>query len=150
MTAARPWGEVKSFLANGNVLDDLEASFSPERMGTYLRDVQGDRKKALHLYTWNTAISAAFYEPLQGLEVALRNAMHRQLAGCYGAAWYNNPAAGLDRGVSCSDCRRENRCSARQPYSGAISDCSCALLWLLDFAAWLRRSHQSGWTQGEL
>ena len=67
-------------------------------MGTYLRAVQGDREKALHLYTWNTAISAAFYGPLQGLEVALRNAMHRQLAGRYGAAWYNNPAAGLDTG----------------------------------------------------
>lgn len=98
MTVSRQGGEVKSFLSIGNVLEDLEASFSPERMGTYLRAVQGDREKALHLYTWNTAISAAFYGPLQGLEVALRNAMHRQFAGRYGAAWYNNPAAGLDTG----------------------------------------------------
>ena len=43
-------------------------------------------------------MSAAFYGPLQGLEVALRNAMHRQLTERYGAAWYDNPAAGLDRG----------------------------------------------------
>ena len=67
-------------------------------MSTYLAAAGGDREKAFHLYAWNTATSAAFYGPLQGLEVALRNAIHRQLAGCYGAAWYDNPAAGLDAG----------------------------------------------------
>ena len=81
-----------------DILDDLEASFSPERMSRYLSAVQGDREKALHLYAWNTAMGAAFYGPLQGLEVALRNAMHRQLVGCYGADWYDNPSAGLDAG----------------------------------------------------
>ena len=67
-------------------------------MSTYLNAVGGDREKAFHLYAWNTATSAAFYGPLQGLEVALRNAIHRQLTGCYGATWYDNPAAGLDAG----------------------------------------------------
>ena len=41
-------------------------------------------------------MSAAFYGPLQVLEVVLRNAMHERLAGRYGAAWYDNPEAGLD------------------------------------------------------
>ena len=76
-------------------------------MSTYLRATGGDREKALHLYTWNTALSAAFYGPLQGLEVALRNALHRQLTERYGAEWYDNPAAGLDTGGLESDCRRE-------------------------------------------
>ena len=48
---------------------------------------------------WNTAISAAFYGPLQGLEVALRNAMHRELAGRYGPDWYDNPACQFDAGT---------------------------------------------------
>ena len=52
----------------------------------------------MRLYTWNTAISAAFYGPLQGLEVALRNAMHRELTTKYGKDWYDNPACGLDGG----------------------------------------------------
>ena len=82
-------------------MDDLEASFSPERMSTYLRTAEGDRDTAFHLYAWNTAMSAAFYGPLQGLEVALRNAMHRQLTGRYGATWYDNPSAGLD--MRCRD-----------------------------------------------
>ena len=55
------------------------------------------RARRLQLYTWNTAISAAFYSLLQGLEVTLRNAIHVQLAGKYGLAWYDNRAAGLDK-----------------------------------------------------
>ena len=78
---------------------DLGASFSPEPMGTYVAVAEGDPERAVELYAWNTVVSAAFYEPLQGLEVALRNAMHVQLARCYGEAWYDNPAAGLDIGT---------------------------------------------------
>ena len=53
----------------------------------------------MRLYRWNTATCAAFYGPLQDIEVALRNAMHRELAACYGKEWYDNPAAGLDWGA---------------------------------------------------
>lgn len=92
-------GEVKTFSFSEEILGALETSLSPERMGTYLAATQGDREKAVRLYTWNTAVSAAFYGPLQGLEVALRNAMHRELARAYDRAdWYDNPAAQLDRG----------------------------------------------------
>jgi len=51
---------------------------------------------AFRLYTWNTAASAAFYGPLQGLEIALRNAMHRELSSLYGDTWYDNPKCILD------------------------------------------------------
>ena len=63
-------------------------------MSTYLGATRGNNEKAFRLYTWNTAISGAFYGPLQALEVALRNAMHRQLARRYGTAWYDNPPLG--------------------------------------------------------
>ena len=96
MTVPQHGGGVKSFSWDANILDELEASFSSERLGTYLKAAGGDRAKALQLYTWNTAISAAFYGPLQGLEVALRNAMHHRLSKCYGAAWYDHPTTGLD------------------------------------------------------
>ena len=98
MTIALHGGGVKPFSYTEDILNDLEASVSPERMGTYLNATGGNREKAFHLYAWNTATSAAFYGPLQGLEVVLRNAIHRQLAGRYGAAWYDNPAAGLNAG----------------------------------------------------
>ena len=60
---------------------------------------QGNQEKAIRLHVWNTGVSAAFYGPLQGLEVPLRNAMHSRLADRYGEAWYDNDNAGLDRGA---------------------------------------------------
>lgn len=81
------------------VIDALESSLSPERMATYVLRAGGDRAQAVRLYTWNTALSAAFYGPLQGLEVALRNALHRELSAVYGANWYDNAAARLDAGT---------------------------------------------------
>lgn len=90
---------VKIFPFNDEILDALESSLSPERIATYVCETGGDREKALRLYTWNTAISAAFYGPLQGLEVALRNSMHSQLSVPYGQDWYDNSASGLDAGA---------------------------------------------------
>ena len=82
-------------IAEEEILVALEAAFSPQRLRTYRR-ATADRARALDLCVWNTAMSAAFYGPLQVLEVVLRNAMHERLAGRYGAAWYDNPEAGLD------------------------------------------------------
>ena len=98
MTVARQGAGVNPGSRTEDLLDDLEASFSPERLSTYLTVAGGDRERALQLYTRNTQLSAAFYGPLQGLEIALRNALHRQLTRLHGAAWYDNPAAGLDLG----------------------------------------------------
>jgi Abi-like protein len=81
-----------------STLNLLESSLSVERFETYLVHANGDKCKALQLYTWNTAISAAFYGPLQALEVALRNAMNRELSKVYGIDWYDNAAVKLDSG----------------------------------------------------
>lgn len=90
---------VKAFPFNDTVLDALVASLSPERIATYVAATGGNREQAMRLYTWNTAASAAFYGPLQGLEVALRNAMHRELVAGYGPDWYDNVACGFDAGT---------------------------------------------------
>ena len=97
-TVARPGRGVKPS-AEGDLFNRLEVVFYPERMGTHLRAAEEDRKEAVRLYTWNTAMCAAFYGPLQALEIAMRNAMHRQLAACYGEEWYDKLAVGLDRGA---------------------------------------------------
>ena len=90
---------VKTFSYTDETLAELETALSHERLSTYLGAAGGDRERAIRLHAWNTAVSAAFYGPLQGLEVALRNAMHRRLAQRYGPAWYDRPGAGLDRGA---------------------------------------------------
>lgn len=52
----------------------VEAWLSPPRFGVYLAAVGGNRRRALDLYEWNAALSAAFHRDLAHLEVALRNA----------------------------------------------------------------------------
>lgn len=90
---------VKPMELDETLLDELEASLSPERLGTYLGAVNGDRARAVRLYSWNTAVSAAFYGPLQALEVSLRNAVNREMSPLYGPNWFDTPAAGLDLGA---------------------------------------------------
>ena len=90
---------VNPFSYTERTLTEIEAALSHDRLRPYLDAAGGDRARALRLYLWNTAVSAAFYAPLQGLEVVLRNAIHHQLSGRYGSAWYENLDAGLDRGA---------------------------------------------------
>lgn len=47
--------------------------------------------RALQSYAWNTAASAAFYGPLQALEVTLRNAVHDAMSAHHGARWFDDP-----------------------------------------------------------
>ena len=74
--------------ASREELGSLKACLSPDRMSKYLRATQGSLSNALALYNWNTAVSAAFYGPLQWLEVTLRNSIDNCLAEAYGDAWY--------------------------------------------------------------
>src|SRR5450759_3943773 len=59
---------------------DLERLFSAERLSTYLAHCDGDFAAAVELYRWNSAITAAFWEPIGHLEVALRNTLDDRLA----------------------------------------------------------------------
>lgn len=71
-------------------LGAVERLLSPERLSRYTAMARGDRVEALKLYERNTCLSEAFYTPLQGLEVCLRNAMSLELVARYGPTWYAN------------------------------------------------------------
>lgn len=78
------------------IIEKLIKSLSLDRLSTYGAGSTGCSREALELYIWNTQASAAFYVPLQGLEVTLRNALHRELAKKFGTAnWYDT--FGLER-----------------------------------------------------
>ena len=62
---------VKDFSYTREILDEIEAALSRERLSAYLTAARGDRARAIRLHAWNTAVSAAFYGPLQGLEITL-------------------------------------------------------------------------------
>lgn len=68
-------------------LTALERSLSRERLTYYLSECAGDLECALRMYELNTRISAAFYSPLQGLEVLVRNDMNAQMQGAFGVDW---------------------------------------------------------------
>ena len=91
--------DVNDFAYTEEILDDLEVFLSRKRLGTNLEAAQENREEAVRLHVWNTAVSAAFYGPLQGLEVALRNAMNRSRGERFGEAWYDDSRAGFDRGA---------------------------------------------------
>jgi hypothetical protein len=86
---------VNPFSYSPHVINALERALSQERLSTYLAAASGDHAAALRLYVWNTEISAAFYGPLQALEILVRNAFHRELATVYGPAWYDSPRVPL-------------------------------------------------------
>jgi hypothetical protein len=71
-------------------IDALERSLSVERLGGYVRSAQGDRGLAIRLYERNTRLSESLYGVVQGLEICLRNALHRVLSSAYGADWYGH------------------------------------------------------------
>ncbi len=76
-----------------------KTSLSPERLAANVAGAGGNREKAVCLYTWYTAVSAALYGPVKGLEIALRNPVHRKLSSRYGPDWYDNLKSGLDGGT---------------------------------------------------
>ena len=107
---------VKIFAFDEDILDALVASLSPERIATYMAAAGGDREKVMRLYTWNTAVSAAFYGPLQGLEVALRNAMHRSLAAHYGPGLVRQPGLPVRRRDPAPHRQRQGHTPEGRPY----------------------------------
>src|SRR5690606_1559233 len=69
----------------------LENLFSTERLRKFYAAYPTDVPKALAHYQCNILISEAFYPCLSVLEVALRNAINKQLTTCFGTPeWYSH------------------------------------------------------------
>ncbi|HEX3463438.1 MAG TPA: hypothetical protein VHS78_05245 [Candidatus Elarobacter sp.] len=82
-------GNVKVFAYTVQDLIELEKLLSAERLGSY-GPTGPPLRATLDFYIWNTALSASFYGPLQALEIALRNALHREMStACGRNDWYS-------------------------------------------------------------
>ncbi len=69
----------------------IERSVSPDRLNSYMLQAKGDRSQAIRLYEHNTELSEALYGVIQGLEITLRNSMHRILqSGTATGEWYDH------------------------------------------------------------
>jgi hypothetical protein len=81
-------------------MQGLISAFSADRFSSYLLARANDPARALALYEWNAALCAAFYLPLQAVEVGLRNACHGELQKTFGADWPFEPHfLGIDLGI---------------------------------------------------
>jgi len=68
----------------------IERSLSQDRLRSYLADAGGDKCKAIVMHEQNTEISEAIFGVIQGLEISLRNTIHRTLQKGVGQdAWYD-------------------------------------------------------------
>jgi len=73
------------------LLVTLEKYLSPERLAPYYALARGDKWIGIQLYERNTELSEALYGVIQGLEIALRNAIHNAMISRLGAAdWYDH------------------------------------------------------------
>jgi len=87
---------INSFPKNANHINELERAISLDRLSTYLAAADNNKERALQLYLWNSQISAAFYIPLQGLEITLRNTLHNALSRKFGSCeWYKMAPLGF-------------------------------------------------------
>ena len=62
-------------------------AISVDRFQTYLDARAQDATRAFALYEWNARVCASLYVPMQILEVALRNAFHRELSTTFSVDW---------------------------------------------------------------
>lgn len=75
----------------------LEQTLTRERLSWYLGECGNDLELALRMYELNTRISAAFYSPLQGLEILVRNDMNLQMQAAFGENWHELQGVRLEQ-----------------------------------------------------
>jgi hypothetical protein len=75
------------FAGKEALANSLASTISTPRLLRYMKEVGGDKVKALSLYHWNTELSQAMYLPVQIWEITLRNRLNVFLQRKYGADW---------------------------------------------------------------
>lgn len=80
---------------NATFFHSIEAILHTERLDAYRQD-GADHQRTLARYLLNMALSESLYAALQFSEIALRNAVHRELtARCGTDVWYDSPISQL-------------------------------------------------------
>ncbi|MFK4041746.1 hypothetical protein ACI2LC_38595 [Nonomuraea wenchangensis] len=78
----------------------LHGVLSQARLPEYEAFCGGDRVAALRLFCWNTQVAAAFYGPLQHLELALRSVLDQRMSRLFDREdWWDHPQADLHYGA---------------------------------------------------
>jgi hypothetical protein len=126
----------------------LELLVGRERIAAYVEACASDFPEAIVLYHWNATVSAAFWQPLGHVEVALRNALsesltRRHVERARRGSWLDDAHKELDagaRGAITAARRRVRRKGKRPSDSQTISE--------LGFGFWrflITRRHTALW-----
>lgn len=102
----------------------LDRSITPTRFGTFRQAAGGDQDLARDLYAWDRRLATAFLHDLGMLEVALRNAMHEQLAARFGEEWYRNMAVPLDDAATRALKRAWSQCGSDRTPGRIVAQCT--------------------------
>lgn len=76
-----------NFAYTAALIAAFRRTITDERLTNYLADTNGNEVGALNRYVANTRLCEAFYTPLQGIEITLRNAMNAELVARHGLDW---------------------------------------------------------------
>jgi hypothetical protein len=87
------------------IFSEFERVISPKRMERYLIAMNGDTRKAMTLYRCNLHLSQEMFTIVSCFEIALRNAIDRQLIPTLGNDWLKDSVQG--EGIFASDRRLE-------------------------------------------
>jgi hypothetical protein len=98
----------------------LERSLTRERLTYYLSECGDDVETALRMYELNTRLSAAFYGPVQGLEVLVRNAMNIELRATFGENWHDLSVIRLQATQADEVARAVRELETDPPTNGAV------------------------------
>lgn len=127
----------------------LEETLSLERFARYLAWAQGDRTRAVELYTLNTRLSETLYIPLQMLEVALRNRIHAVASsvphGDTDLPWFDRPEyqLGTWQREQLDQAKADLATAGRPPEPGRI----VAALTFSYWTAFLGKEYETLWQQ---
>lgn len=124
-------------------INSLEQALSPERFNRYVCWADGDRHRALALYTLNTQLSESLYTPLHMLEIVLRNRIHSVLAHAHGELWFQKSdfLLGQHQSKQLSDVTAEIRKTAKPVTAGKIVSGLTFSFW----TAMLGRDYEPLW-----
>ena len=75
-------------MSQSDYFSEFQKAVSAERLNPYLN--AGDDAQAFAIYLWNISLCESLYPCLNGLEVALRNNLHRSASTKFGtASWFS-------------------------------------------------------------
>ena len=101
----------------------LRSAASTDRFAAYATAADQDMELACRLYLWDRDVEAAILRDIAVVEVALRNALSRQLERAIGPAWYTDRRLGRDKRLTLArdQALQDLAQSGRKPTSAAMT-----------------------------